>query len=226
MAVTQERKAECIASIRQHLATRGSSDWASLIDQFPDVSDASIWRWIREAKNSHEPAQLVTAQAKLRQRVKKHGVDAGAIGGVPGKIQPGEVATMRHLSRQLPAVPSPAYVAREGEAALQKLDFAAELNHLYGDALMIREYATKKLEDGSEAIKNPVMFERQIMARAKLIDTAINTLREIWDLRTMQDAFAAVLEEVAAESPDCQRRILARLQALNSRVGMSMFAKF
>lgn len=235
MAIDKTRKAECIAAIKLHLINVGPTDWGRIVAQFPDITRSAIYRWIDEAKGGPDKAQLALAKVRIEKRAKSAqaipgpGVTAEDEEGLPTGEQraaEADIAMQRHLARQLPATPSPAYIAREGEAALKRLDFAAELNHLYGDALMLRAYSVKTDDKGAESIKNPMLFERQIMARTKLIESAISTVRELWDLRTMQDAYMAVLDEVGKESPECQQRILLRLQALNARMGMTMFARF
>ena len=211
------RQLEVKDAIRKHLASAGSAGWQVVLDQFPDVSPSSIWRWIREAKKGDPgKVEIVNARSKINAAIKN--------------VRNDRVVEMREkgtekIARQIPAGPSPAYVAKNGEAAIQQLDFAAEIHALYADAMMLREASVKRGDDGKEAIKNPMMFERQIARRTSLIETGIRTIQELWDLRTMQAFYETIIDEIGAESPECQRRIMARLQALNARQGMTMFMR-
>lgn len=211
------RQAAVKEAIRKHLASAGSAGWQVVIDQFPDVSPSSMWRWIKEAKaDGASRPDLVNARSKIAASIKN--------------IRNDRVVEMREnktekIARQIPAGPSPAYVAKNGEQAIQQLDFASEIHALYADAMMLREASVKRAEDGSEAIKNPVLFERQIARRTSLIETGIRTIQELWDLRTMQAFYETIITEIGKESPECQRRILARLQELNARQGMTMFMR-
>lgn len=213
-------KAAFFAAVTQHLATVGANNWNVVLDQFPDVPTPTAWRWIRMAKEADVPKpQLINAKAKLVQKVKKAGGtdrqrEARANGTEP-------------IAKHLPAAPSPAYIARTGETGLQNLDFVAEIHALYADASMLRAYAMKTRTDAvtgevSEAINNPAAFDKSIVRRASLLETAIKAVQEVWDLRTMQNFYETIVDEIGRESPECQRRIMERLAALNAKQGMTL----
>lgn len=199
------RKDEVVAAIRKQLLTAEATlDMPALYAQFPEVPQPTIWRWANLEKNQQPTQrQLTQAAQAIEERVA-----AGAAGDL------------------LPAVPSPAAIARDGGKALRKLDFGAEIPKLYSDAEMLRAFAVKdvELEDGQhvERIKNPVAFEKSIKARASLIETSLKVLQEVWDMRAMQAFNEMIVEEIGRESPECQRRILQRLALLNQRHGISM----
>lgn len=199
------RKEECQALIRKHVLERPGErvDRAAICAAFPEIEKSTIWGWCRRLE-AGEPTQreLTQAAQAIQERVESGVVD------------------------HLPAVPSPNAIARDGGAAIRKLDFAAEIPRLYADAEMLRAFSIKELdgEDGEkiEKIKNPVAFEKSIKARASLIETSLKVLQEVWDMRAMQAFNEMIVEEIGRESPECQRRILQRLALLNQRHGVSM----
>lgn len=213
------QKAKFKSTVAQHLATVGANNWSAVLVQFPDVPEPTKWRWIREAKAADVPRpELINARAKLVQKVKKLPKDAR-------RLEAEENGTTT-ISRQIPAAPSPAFIARTGEAGLQTLDFVAEIHALYRDASMLRAFAiaTATNEDGEtvERIKNPVAFDKSIVRRADLLETAIKAVQEVWDLRTMQNFYETIIEEIGVESPEVQKRIMARLATLNQKNGYTM----
>lgn len=219
-AVDPRIKEEFKKTVAVHLATVGASNWKVVLDKFPEVSEQTKWRWIREAKAADVPRpELINARAKLVQKVKKLPKDA--------RRQEAEDNGTAKIARQLPAAPSPAYIAKSGEHGLQTLDFVAEIHTLYRDANMLRAFAMAPVVDDAgvvtgEKIKNPVAFDKSIVRRADLLETAIKAVQEVWDLRTMQNFYETIIDEIGIESPECQRRIMERLAVLNSRAGMTM----
>lgn len=209
-----------MAAVAQHLATVGANNWKVVLEQFPDVAEPTKWRWIRAAKDADVPRpELINAKAKLVQKVKKMPKDAR-------RVEAEENGT-RPIAKHLPAGPSPSYIAKTGEAGLQNLDFVAEIHALYADAQKLRAYAMKTKVDPEtgeavEAINNPAAFDKSIVRRASLLETAIKAVQEVWDLRTMQNFYETIIDEIGKESPECQRRIMHRLAELNGRTGMTL----
>lgn len=220
MAADHPQKAKFKTAVAQHLATVGANNWNAVLTQFPDVPEATKWRWIREAKSADVPRpELINARAKLVQKVKKLPKDA--------RRQEAEDNGTTVIARQIPAAPSPSYIARTGEAGLQTLDFVAEIHTLYRDANMLRAFSVGVVTDEAgvitgEKIKNPAAFDKSIVRRADLLETAIKAVQEVWDLRTMQNFYETIIEEIGRESPEAQRRIMERLAVLNSKTGMTM----
>ena len=214
-------KASFVAAVAKHLATVGSNNWTEVLNTHPDIGIATKWRLIREAKAADVPRpELINARAKLVQKVRKLPKDAR-------RVEAEENGTTA-IARQLPAAPSPNYIAKTGENGLQTLDFVAEIHSLYRDATMLRAFSMADVVDKEtgevlgEKIKNPVAFDKSIVRRADLLETAIKAVQEVWDLRTMQNFYETIIEEIGLESPEVQKRIMARLAELNSRVGMTM----
>jgi hypothetical protein len=219
-AIDPRIKQSFMLTVAQHLATVGATNWNVVLEKFPEVPVATQWRWIREAKTADVPRpELINAKAKLVQKVKKLPKDARRVES--------EEAGTENITRHLPAAPSPAYIARNGEAGLQTLDFVAEIHNLYRDANMLRAFSVSQVADDNgvitgEKIKNPAAFDKSIVRRADLLETAIKAVQEVWDLRTMQNFYETIIEEIGAESPAVQRRIMERLAVLNSKTGMTM----
>lgn len=222
MAVDTGRKVEFFAAVKRHMATVGSTNWNDVLDQFEDIPISTRWRWIREVKGA-DPSrpELINAKAKIAQKIKKVGQTDRFKEMKGNGTQP--------IAEHLPAAPSPNYIARTGEQGLQNLDFVAEIHKLYADAQMLRAYGIKMKpnEDGEmvEAIHNPAAFDKSIVRRASLLETAIKAVQEVWDLRTMQAFYQTIIEEIGQESPETQRRIMERLAALNAKQGFTLSMK-
>ena len=220
MATTPERKSQFFVAVQRHLATVGANNWNAVLSEFPDIPDPTKWRWIRQVKEADVPRpELINAKARLVQKVKK-------AGGTDRQREARANGT-EEIAKHLPAAPSPHYIARNGEAGLQNLDFVAEIHKLYADASMLRAYAMKMRKDPetgeeAEAINNPAAFDKSIVRRAALLETAIKAVQEVWDLRTMQNFYETVIDEIGKESPEVQRRIMVRLAELNSKTGMTL----
>ena len=223
MAVDTGRKVEFFAAVKRHMATVGSTNWNDVLEQFEDIPISTRWRWIRECKGA-DPSrpELVNAKAKIVQKIKKVGQTDRFKEMKGNGTQP--------IAEHLPAAPSPNYIARTGEQGLQNLDFVAEIHKLYADAQMLRAYGVKMKTDPDtgeerEAIHNPAAFDKSIVRRASLLETAIKAVQEVWDLRTMQNFYETIIEEIGKESPEAQRRIMERLAALNAKQGFTLSMK-
>lgn len=213
-------KTAFMADVANHLATVGSSNWNVVLDKYPMIATPTKWRWIKSAKQADVPRpELINAKAKLVQKVKKLPKDARRLEA--------EANGTTEIAKHIPASPSPAYIAKHGEAGLQNLDFVAEIHALYADAQKLRAYAMKTRPNPAtgeveEVINNPAAFDKSIVRRAGLLETAIKAVQEVWDLRTMQNFYQLIIEEIGQESPECQRRIMQRLAELNAKQGMTL----
>jgi len=211
------RKFAALEAIAKHLEIHGPRKWKLVLDQFPDVAEATMWRWIRETKGQKVPEAQPSIQRTMRR------VDRVLEDVRIDRHEEAKAAGVAHIAKDLPAAPSPAYLARSGEVGVENIDFALEIRSLYADAQMLRSYSVAEAEqDKPERIKNPHTFERSINSRTRILETAIRTLQELWDLRTMQAFYETVIDEIGAESPECKQRIMQRLADLNSRTGMTM----
>lgn len=209
-------KDEAIAAINAHLAVHGSKHWGPLFERFEakGVGKNAMWIWIREAKAAAASTPMLAA-AKTAIQV--------AVSGRENQLPEGP-------EKHLPATPSPHFISRTGERGLAQFDMILEIKKLYADAEMLRASSVKQTqtEDGEtkEQIKNPLTFDRSIARRANLLETSIRAVQEIWNLRTMQNFYEVVVQEIGKADPDTQRRILVRLAELNARTGMNLSAEF
>lgn len=220
MAIPKARKEEALAGIREHLATYGPVRWKLLYARFPDISERTLRAWADKIRREHTGnLHFTEAEQKIIERTK---------GAIIDRHEEARATGTEPIARHLPAAPSPAYIAKNGEKGLRNIDFVAEIQKLYRDAEMLRAYAVTVRKDAegneTEAIRNPVAFDKSIARRANLLETAIRAVQEIWDLRTMQQFYEIVIDEIGRESPECQRRILERLAALNQQTGMTLSA--
>ena len=193
-----EIKLAAIAEIAKHLAEVGSKEWAPTRKKYPAISDRAWWRLVASVKEGKTPQEILAASVKRAKY---------------------------HARKNLPAVPSPEYIAKGGVQATANIDFMDAFAQLMGDATLLAEFSTKRNEDGSRNVKNPMFFAQSIKLRVELIGTQIRAMREVWDLQRMQNFFDAVVEEVAIESPACSRRIMERLDRLNAEFGMTINAR-
>jgi hypothetical protein len=207
---------EAVAAIHAHLAVNGPKHWAPLVDRYKalGVNERIVRYWIAEAKKKVPVSPLLAAAKAAIQTV------------VAGR----EAALPEGVSEHLPATPSPNYISKTGERGLKQFDMILEIKKLYGDAEMLRAYAVKKTKDEegneTELIKNPVAFDKSIARRANLLETSIRAVQEIWNLRTMQEFYEVVVQEIGRADQETQKRILTRLAVLNSKTGMSLSADF
>lgn len=226
-AMTEDRKA-FEAAAKEHMETIGDKDWKLLHEKFPDINIGTKWRWLRIVranlnKDIPLPSLMSNARDRLVASVRKIPISDRMEVFAAENLDPGA----RDIGLDLPAAPSPAYIAKTGDEGLHTIDFVAEIKSLYADAKMLRAYSVSKKDDPEtgekvEYIKNPAAFDKSIVRRADLLDSAIRAVQEVWDLQTMQRFYEAVIEEIGQESPACQQRIMKRLAALNSRTGMTM----
>lgn len=207
-------QARVLEAVKKHLATHGSTNWDMVLRQFPHVPESSIWRWIRSVKKEvPDRPELINAKSKVMQKT-KHAINART---VEAKIN-----GTSHIAKHIPAAPSPQYIAQSGAQGMANLDVMSEINLLYRDATMLRQFGIKENEDGSESIKNPAVFEKSIQRRADLLETAINAMREVWELGRMDKFYNAIVDAIAQTDPATQRRIMVVLADLDAQYGMTM----
>jgi hypothetical protein len=201
-----DSKAEVMAAIEAHLSVDGPQNWGVVRDRYPQIPEATWWRWVRTAKAA------VTNKAALeevRQRFQEE-VAATSAGERLGAIM-----------GSLPAAPSPDYLAKNGEKGIERLNLLAVIEGLLVDANKMRAFSVKENDD----IKNPIWFDRSMERREKFVNTAINAMREVWELSRIERMFDVLVEEVSQESPDTALRIMKRFQAANEEYGFTFTAR-
>lgn len=202
-------KAQCLEEMQAQLIATGAIDTPSFYAKYPEVSKATIWQWAsRVRKQEPMPADVKAAYRKIEERIEE---------GAPG------MDAMPYIS--------PSVVARGGEEALRQIDYAHELRILWSDSRKLREFSVRAqpgvekpdlLDPEHFRIQNPVQFEKSIKVRVGLIEAGLGMLQKVWDMRTVQLFYEAIVTEIGKESPEVQARILERLDVLNRRHGMAM----
>lgn len=124
------------------------------------------------------------------------------------------------IAAQIPAAPSPAYIAKHGVDQLEKLDIFVELNNLFHDARLLRESSVKiDSATGRERVHNARTFDRSISRRLEILSTSLATQKELWDLRRMEAFYSTIIEVIAGAAPEVSREIQRRLADMNIHVG-------
>ncbi len=97
----------------------------------------------------------------------------------------------------------------------RRFDYLANFRQLFADATALRAYAL----NADSSIKFPVIFDRALRVRLKLISRAVRLTRQIYEGRNVQIFMDALVNEIALESPELQRRLIARLRVIASSHG-------
>lgn len=208
----EDKKAAVIAAITEHLNLHGPQNWDELMARFPDVSRATFFRWVKEAKDAIESQAAAHGTTALKLAQKR----------IRSSIEATPERTQKQLKAQLPVAPSPAIIAEmPGELAAQTFDFMAYFHKIVADADLVRSAAVSKNEDGTDKAKNPVLLDNNIRRRLGIIETWLHSMELVWNLEKMQELYRLVIEEVGKADPDTQRAILTRLRDLNTKRGLT-----
>jgi len=187
-------------AIRQHLASRGGVEWDLVQEEFPEVPPATFWRYVAKVRAEPAPtAQLDAARAFISDRFAPANEREAAI------------------TANLPCMPSPDFIAKSGSEGLKHLDLLSHFSELFGDVERLRWSAMDK--DGR--IIDPAVFVRAIKARIELLDATLKAIDAVYDQRRTTAFYDAVVNEVAAASPETQAKIMCRLRKLNEERGYS-----
>ena len=93
-----------IAAVRDHLVQHGAKHWNLVLDRFPELKEATKWRYIREAKGETRPTDISDAREKLVAHVKKF-PETNRGSRLAKKLAP---QVREEIVDSLPAAPSPA----------------------------------------------------------------------------------------------------------------------
>lgn len=219
-------KVKIFAEIVAHVRVYGRARW-ELIRENPDyarligkdlgpAAERKFFRWV-DAATKRTAADKLIAPNAAGQAAQTEALDDGA------------KRARLAAEKNIPAAPSPAYMAREGAGADRSIDFLAGLHGIWADAQLLREYAMAKDADApnGEKIKNPMFFEKSIKARLDVMDSGLRVMQEIWDLRYQQRFYDAIVDIIVTElapHPEVQLRVMRKLKALNDRQGMTIHA--
>jgi hypothetical protein len=103
----------------------------------------------------------------------------------------------------------------DAQAIPLRVDYLEAYRQLFADVMALRQSALNA--DGS--VRLPAIFDRSIKTRLVLIARSVKLMNQIYSLRSVRMFFDALILEIELESPDLQRRLLARLQQLGDRGG-------
>jgi hypothetical protein len=175
-----------IEDIKRHIVTVGSKHWAVVQARHPDVSPASFWRYVREAKGdlAAEDMRVVCEQGVRSSPCPDQGCG------------PGDVA------------------AFEAQGVPRRIDYLAGYRQLFADVGALRQSALNA--DGS--VRSPAIFDRSIKRRLALIAQSVKLSHQIHVVKNVQLFIDRLMDEVASESPELQRRVVARLRQLAGAV--------
>lgn len=98
---------------------------------------------------------------------------------------------------------------RQGGAA-SRINFQAAYRSLWEDLDLLRSYSLNP----DSTIKNPAAFDRALRARLKALSQALRLEQQIYSIGNVQSFVDAILSELANESPELRRRIIARVEAM------------
>jgi hypothetical protein len=123
---------------------------------------------------------------------------------------------MRAVSEQGIRNPRAGDVAvADAQAIPLRVDYLEVYRQLFADVMALRRSAMNA--DGS--VRLPAIFDRSIKTRLALIARSVKLTNQIYSLQNVQMFFDALILEIQLESPDLQRRLLARLQQLGDQGG-------
>jgi hypothetical protein len=195
-----------ISDIETHLAQRGPQEWALVRARWPDVPEATWWRWVALAKRKIADAAILEgSRRKLAERAAATTAEEKA-----------EI-----VGANLPVAPSPDFLAKNGDQGVASLDLLAKFQELYDDSMLLRGYAVNA--EGN--VKNPMIFRDSVALRDRLLQTALRAAEAVWNLRRQIEFYDLVVDEVAKASPEVAQAIMERLSVLNERTGMAFNAR-
>ncbi len=178
-------RAKLRADIRAHLVANGSRNWRLLRYRYSAVPPATWWRLIAREKARIGTQHLVTSDDKI--------VTARAWSAAEGELKGIGASTL------VAGVPG------------GRFDFLAAFRNLFADATKLRAHAFRA--DGS--VRNPILLDRAVKLRFKLIRQGLELERQIYSANAQRAFFAALVDEIAAESPEVSHRLISRLRAFN-----------
>lgn len=212
----EDQKPAVMLAIHEHLNIHGPSNWGPVKERFPDVSAATFWRWVKEAKAEIESSasRHGTAAIKLAQKRIRTMVD----------VSPER--TDKQIKAQLPVAPSPAVIASmPGELATEVFDFMAYFNRMADRIELVARSAEGVDQDGKPKARNPMLLLAAARAQATVLQTYLQSQALIWDYEKLSRQNELVMQEIAKLDPDSKKALLVRLRELNSREGFTIDAQ-
>lgn len=195
------------ARIQREMATMlgragDTANWVELRAKYPGIVKSTFYLYLREVKNGKvAKAHIKRATRKIREVLELE------------SSSPED--RIEALKSTLPAIPSPSYVARNGTA---RLSFLQRLDNLYGDLDEVK--LSTRTEDGKR-IRNIKLFLAAVKIESDLLAREQQAIRDIWDIRQMQNWHDTIVNSIREVSPETAQRILDKLRALNTDLGIS-----
>lgn len=172
---------EAIAALRELIAQHGAKEGARLARERFPCVPSGTW-------------------GRWRQQA------VGNVAGADAQAQNSLAAEVRR------SIPQPeALIADPVPATRRALDFWAMLDELEHDARLMREFALARAADGAMKVRVPFALRDAHRMRCDLIRLALQQAGVAWSAERAAKFYQAVVDEIGAESPDCQRRIMKRL---------------
>ncbi len=197
MSDRDPRRAEAFQAIVEHVRSAEPGTWKAIRDRFPDIPEATFFRYVRKARQA-QSGEVAVAEA--RQRIADH---VGAVASHPdvGAVQP-------DINGQGSLVPSEALGFRQ-------LDLLRRVDEVFADIELLRAYAM-----GPEGkIRAPLFWTQAISLKDRSIGTALKCASAALSMERVIDFMDDVVAEVAAESPEAARKIIVRLTRFSASGG-------
>lgn len=188
------RREQAVRMIRELTQKHGVAEGARLArEKFPDVPPGTWGRW------------RTVAVGSVREQCK---IDGKAVDALAAEVV-AEIPPMTLLS---------ASPAEAGAPAVRRaLDFWRMLAELDEDAQLLREFAVKVDADGKRKVRVPFALRDAHRMRVDLVRLALQHTETVQRSDQQHRINQAVIEEIAAASPEVAQRIVRRLRAMIDR---------
>ncbi|MDN3365895.1 hypothetical protein QQO24_01750 [Ralstonia pseudosolanacearum] len=186
------RRDLAIETIRHLCAEHGLKEGCRMArEQFADVPDGSWGRWRVQA---------------LGRAPERDALEREARGAVAAEVRENVPAVTELVSTDTEALP----------AARRALDFWRMLDELDEDARLLREFAVTVGADGKRKVKVPFALRDAHRMRCDLIRLALQHAEAAQSMERATRFQEAVIDELAAESPELAGRVIARFRRFAS----------
>ncbi len=163
--------------------------------EYPSIPNATWARWRQAAIGNISEANLE------------------ALGGLTSEVR-AQIPPLHELT-QVVEDPVP--------AAHKALRFWEMLEQLEEDAELMRQYAITKGTDGKVKLRVPPALRDAHRMRCDLIRLALQQAEVAWSAERAATFYQAIIDEIGTESPECQRRIMERLQRVQGEAAARGF---
>lgn len=194
MALDPKRKSACKAAILDHLDHVGPREWNAVRDAFADVPKATFWRLVRttRAEVLVDKVQAIPAGDEATQ-------DA-AVDEAFSTDYSNLASDLKNSLREPPRL--------RDLCGRDAIDPQAVLAACLSNANDVVTHA----QGADGKVRAPKLLIQASKLMADTLRTAAAVSAVLWEEQRVRDFYRAVMEEIAAESPDTAMRI-ARLEA-------------